>query len=110
MRYHLSFVTFALTMLLVSGAARGEVQQAGGWHAPTDIGDRYGGGSSTPSTSAAPSDAAARPSGKYGPPNAATGPVGAAAAAPVGPAPTHARVSKGAGTLPNDQGQVWREY
>jgi hypothetical protein len=36
------------------------------------------------------------------------------AAAPLtpitGPAPSRARVSKGAGTLPNDHGQVWREY
>jgi hypothetical protein len=110
MRCHFAFATFALTMLFVSGAARGEVQQAGGWHAPTDNGDRYGGGSSAPSPSAAPSDAAARPSGNYGASNAATGPIAAAAPAPAGPVPTHARVSKGAGTLPNDQGQVWREY
>lgn len=32
-----------------------------------------------------------------------------AALAPVG-GPTRARVTKGSGTLPNDQGQVWREY
>ncbi len=37
-------------------------------------------------------------------------PSAAAPTAPAGPEPTHARVSKGAGTLPNDQGQVWREY
>ena len=45
MRFHLCFATIALTTLFVSEAARGEVQQAGGWHAPTDNGDRYGGGS-----------------------------------------------------------------
>ena len=33
-----------------------------------------------------------------------------AAAAPMDPAITRARVSKGSGALPNDQGQVWREY
>jgi hypothetical protein len=39
---------------------------------------------------------------------------GAPAAAPVTPigaaAPTHARVTKGSASLPNDAGQVWREY
>ena len=30
--------------------------------------------------------------------------------APAGPQPTHAQVTKGSGQLPNDHGQVWREY
>ena len=34
----------------------------------------------------------------------------ASAAGQAGPPATRARVSKGSGTLPNDQGQVWREY
>jgi hypothetical protein len=38
--------------------------------------------------------------------NSSSGPTSGAAA----PAPTRARVSKGSGALPNDQGQVWRDY
>jgi hypothetical protein len=50
------------------------------------------------------------------PPNAAVTPAqitptaGAPAPAPLDPAITRARVSKGSGALPNDAGQVWREY
>jgi hypothetical protein len=57
---------------------------------------------------------------RYGDPSAAAAqplPGGAPAAAPITPTPmtanepiTHAQVSKGAGQLPNDHGQVWREY
>jgi hypothetical protein len=109
MRHLFCYAMLMLSLLFVTGEARGE---AGGWHAPTDNGDRYnGGGGSAPSTSpAAAADVAVRPAGSYGASNAATAPVGSAAAPIAGPEPTHARVSKGAGTLPNDQGQVWREY
>src|SRR5918993_4947003 len=32
------------------------------------------------------------------------------AGAPAEPLPTRAQVTKGSGTLPNDHGQIWREY
>ena len=35
---------------------------------------------------------------------------GTATAGPTSDGTTHAQVSKGSGTLPNDHGQVWREY
>jgi hypothetical protein len=109
MRRRLCNATLMLSLSVVTGAARAEVQQAGGWHAPTDNGDRYI-GAGAPAASPTSSDAAARPSGNYGSPSIATTPIGASPAPASGPEPTHARVSKGAGTLPNDQGQVWREY
>jgi hypothetical protein len=101
-----------LSLSVVTGASHVEAQQVGGWHAPTDNGDRYTGAGAPASSpaSAISSDAAARPIGNYGSPTSATTPIGSGPAPIAGPEPTHARVSKGAGTLPNDQGQVWREY
>jgi hypothetical protein len=100
-----------LSLLFVSGAARAEVQQTGGWRAPADNADRYGsGGAPSTSNTSTANDAAPRPIATYGSTSAATTPIGSTPAAPAGPEPTHARVTKGAGTLPNDQGQVWREY
>jgi hypothetical protein len=65
-------------------------QQAGGWRPPAEGGERYR------------SAASERPS--------ASAPTGNSGLTPIGGEPTHARVTKGSGTLPNDQGQVWREY
>ena len=41
MRHKLCYAMLMLSLLFVTGEARGE---AGGWHAPTDNGDRYNGG------------------------------------------------------------------
>jgi hypothetical protein len=84
-------VLFAATLLaaLDRRAARG--QGAAGWRASTDgASDRY----------AAPAAAPPQPL-----PGAASYP-----AAPTAPATMHAQVAKGSGTLPNEHGQVWREY
>jgi hypothetical protein len=70
--------------LVVLLAANAAAQQTGNWRAPSDGADRYGG-----------TGAAAAP---------------ATPITPIGAAPTRARVTKGSGALPNDQGQVWREY
>ncbi len=59
----------------------------------------------------APADGVApgwRPPSSSAAPGIAPGP--AAAAAPAVPHRSHAKVSSGTGTLPNDKGQVWREY
>ncbi len=68
-------------------------QEAGGWHASAE-GNRYGGG---------PNAADTTPIGNQPAPVAGKTP-------PPAPASTRANVSKGSGTLPHDQGQVWREY
>jgi hypothetical protein len=65
MRHRFCIAMLMLSLLVLSEAARGEVQQAAGWHAPTDNGDRYN-GAGAPSTSPMASDAAAWPSGNYG--------------------------------------------
>jgi hypothetical protein len=119
-RYQL--LALAVTAL-VAGANRAAAQSDSGWK--TSSGDRYNApstpGQSTTSSTSAFTAGAATPgvppsyeSGKAGgeitpiqnnAPSAATSP-------PAAPAPgaTRARVSKGSGSLPNDAGQVWREY
>src|SRR4051812_26459395 len=65
---------------------------ATGWRAPLDGDGRYGSSSDLqPSTMPA-------------------APITPAGMAPQSDEPLHAQVSKGAGTLPNEHGQVWREY
>jgi len=81
-------------LLVVLFAANAPAQQTGQWHAPSDGSKRYGGANTT-TPGAYPS------TGKRAAPIT---PIGA------GAAPTHARVTKGSGELPHDQGQVWREY
>jgi len=90
MRSNLHRAGFTLTALAVFATSTVLAQQPAGWRPPGDNAQRYGGASGAapdgyPSTSAAP-------------------------ITPIGTAPTHARVTKGSGSLPNDQGQVWREY
>jgi hypothetical protein len=82
----------AVATLLMMGAEL-DAQETAGWRAPADGGQRYG------ATDAAPA------AGSYGAAAATDGGL-----APLGEGVTHAAVSKGSGTLPNDQGQVWREY
>jgi hypothetical protein len=71
---------------------------ASGWRAPdpsnSDAGGRYGGFDAQQLTSNA----------------APITPTPMTAGAPAEPLPTRVQVSKGSGTLPNDHGQVWREY
>jgi hypothetical protein len=98
-----------LLVVLLAGVASLKAQQPGGWHSPTDSGDRYGTATSS-SSAVSSSDSAPRPIASYGSSSTATTPIGATPAVATTPEPTHARVSKGSGALPNDQGQVWREY
>lgn len=92
----------ATTLTVITANA----QQSGNWRPPSDaaVADRYG--SPGASTSAAPTTA--QTANSY-PATASSTP---APITPIGtaPQPTRARVSKGSGSLPNDQGQVWREY
>ncbi len=94
-RHLAGLITLALVVTMASNLA---AQQTGNWRPPSDGADRYGGAT----TSAAPT---ATP-GAY----PTTGAPAAAPITPIGAAPTRARVTKGSGALPNDQGQVWREY
>src|SRR5688572_19283578 len=94
---------FALTMFLASLVAPPLVAQQGGWKSSAD---RYG---SVAEPVGAASRAASTPSRLDGATDMTPIQDGGALA-PVNPGTTRAAVSKGSGTLPNDQGQVWREY
>jgi hypothetical protein len=95
-RLFAGLTTVALTLLLAAPTA---AQQPGNWRPPSEGADRYGG--------AAPPSAPTTATGGY----PSTGAPAAAPITPVGvPAPTRARVTKGSASLPNDAGQVWREY
>jgi hypothetical protein len=95
-RLFAGLTTVALTLVL---AAPTNAQQPGNWRPPSEGADRYGG--------AAPPGAPTTATGGY----PSTGAPAAAPITPVGvPAPTRARVTKGSASLPNDAGQVWREY
>ena len=83
-------------------------QNDGGWKNAS--GDRYGGGAESTTNS----PFAATAGNQVAPAAAPRGagditPIGGGLA-PVGAGPTRATVTKGSGALPNDQGQVWREY
>jgi hypothetical protein len=86
----------AISML---GPRQLAAQAPGNWRAPSDASDRYGG---APGNAAPTAARGAYPS--TGTPAAPITPIG------TGAAPTHARVTKGSGTLSNAEGQVWREY
>jgi hypothetical protein len=91
-------------------------QNGAGWKNAAASDDRYG----TPGSSAA--SAATTPPGTAPPQPLTAGPSARIAnttapitpieggLAPIAAAPSRAAVSKGSGTLPNDKGQVWREY
>lgn len=94
MRSKSLLTAIAIASLLFAGATKIHAQNAGGWRAPSDGSDRYGGRGDDSTT----------PIGSYGSNDAPSSPPSST------PAPSHARVTKGSGSLPNDQGQVWREY
>ncbi len=94
-----------IAALIGAAAIQGYAQTDSGWKKSSPATDRYSSGDAgnkTPFAGAA-ADAAAPIT------PAQTTPI-AGAPAPVEPGITRARVSKGSGALPNDQGQVWREY
>lgn len=92
-----------LTGLLAAIAAPAlQAQTNGGWKTAAPVADvRYGGATGTGggATPPRPLDITPIPNGP--------GPTGSAA---IVAGTTRAEVSKGSGTLPSDQGQVWREY
>jgi len=76
-------------------------QTDSGWKSSTGS-SRYAGGDEPKQAAAAAPPAANRPAGDITPVDGALAPVDAGI--------THARVTKGSGALPQDKGQVWREY
>lgn len=100
------YVTFATLSMLTLASGISLAQQPGSWQASAT--SRYG-----DSTPAAQPQPAAQPAPITPIPATNAQPAAPAARqlAPIGvQAPTRARVTKGSGTLPNDSGQVWREY
>jgi hypothetical protein len=101
-----SFVIANISLAIVTTTLH--AQNDGGWKNAS--GDRYGGaGESTTNnpfaaTAGNQGAAAAAPRGAGD-----ITPIGSGLA-PVGAGLTRATVTKGSGALPNDQGQVWREY
>ena len=91
-------LSLALVCLLAPRAARAQSADsparlgASGWRAPSGDPNRYAAASPLPTAPTPGAPAQALP-----------------AAAPL-PAATRAQVTKGSGTLPNESGQVWREY
>src|SRR3954468_3157709 len=104
----------ALALIVCSTIAQPmRAQVNAGWKASPNAGARYGAQDSAskgPFAGAVGNQPApgAVPAGKPSPPGDVT-PV-EAGLSPVNPGITRARVSKGAGSLPQDKGQVWREY
>ena len=89
----ISRITLAvLFVALIACAAN--AQTDGGWKAATS--------QPAPSAPAAAALPAARPASEITPVQGGLAPVGAGI--------THANVTKGSGALPQDKGQVWREY
>jgi hypothetical protein len=90
---------FLVAILSALIAAPLVAQNGGGWKATNGASNHYG---DAPAATAAPK---ARPAGDITPVE------GAPAAVPTtAPGITRAQVSKGSGALPQDRGQVWREY
>src|SRR5690349_9106954 len=106
---HLALLASAFALVLPSITA--VAQTDSGWKAATGSTARLG-GEEKKSPLAVTAAAAASPS-PAGAPAAQPGgditPVGGGLA-PVDAGITRARVTKGSGALPQDQGQVWREY
>lgn len=107
MRLTNQLVAVALAIMIGAAGNHACGQNDGGWKKSSGA-TRYGPGEASNAvagnTSAAP-NAAVTP--------IQTTPIAGApgtAPAPLDPAITRARVSKGSGALPNDAGQVWREY
>lgn len=105
MRLANGIATLALCISVCTAGSRSLAQGDGGWKKSNGA-TRYGLGEAA---NAAAADTSTAPNASVTP--VQTTPVtGTPAAAPVDPAITRARVSKGSGALPNDAGQVWREY
>src|SRR6185369_17752046 len=105
MSRQLRFLVALILSLVVAAPCAAQVQQVqqtGGWKAAS--GDRFPSGADAKSQAAAPAAPKAAPA-------ADITPVGGAAPAVASiPGITRAQVSKGSGALPQDKGQVWREY
>ncbi len=88
-------------------------QNGGGWKATASAGERYNGAQDqhkSPFAAAANNQPTAGAATRTSAPGAGEiTPVGGGLA-PVNPGITRARVTKGSGALPQDHGQVWREY
>jgi hypothetical protein len=105
MRLASRIAAIALVVLVALADATAFSQNDGSWKKSTGAARYNDGDAANPAATNAPvvPNAAVAP--------AQTTPVpGAPAPTPVDPAITRARVSKGNAALPNDQGQVWREY
>lgn len=112
-----ALVFSVLALALYASAAC--AQNDSGWKSSTPGTERYGAepkknpftSGSEPSASV-PTAAAPAAAGTSAPaPGGDVTPLeGGGGLAPIGAAITHARVTKGSGALPQDKGQVWREY
>ncbi len=110
-----SLASFVL-LSLVAGISPLHGKEAAGWRPPSGGADRYTGTDSA--RRGAHEAPALRETGSYkskgpmgaNPTHSNIGPIGGSRLAPIGGGPTRARVTKGSGSLPRDQGQVWRNY
>jgi hypothetical protein len=102
-----TFKKFITSLMFALLATPISAQNGVGWKASGPGSSRYGGmPTDSPATPAAPAASPRGPSGDITP--LAGAPAGAPAA--VAPGTTRAQVTKGSGALPQDHGQVWREY
>jgi hypothetical protein len=99
------FNRFATLFALMGIALTVNAQTDSGWKTAKPD-DRYSGAAASKSPFTGNAAAAPAPA----PIPADVTPIPGNEPAPLDPAITRARVSKGSGALPNEQGQVWREY
>ncbi len=99
-------VGFLIAIFFALIAAPLVAQTGGGWKASSAGGERSDGSGKSPFAAGANNPAAAK--GQL--PGDVTPVGGAPAAVVAAPGITRAQVSKGSGALPQDHGQVWREY
>jgi hypothetical protein len=95
-------------LLVALGTSQLCAQATSGWKASKPGTDRYAAGEAAPTSPFSDKLSQPIPSANTGSPADVT-PVGGGLA-PVGAGVTRAQVTKGSGALPQDQGQVWREY
>jgi hypothetical protein len=106
MLFSSDLIRFAALLVLCCVAVPASAQTDSGWKTAKPD-DRYNTAAS-PSKGPFAGESAAAPA--PAPMPADVTPIPGNAPAPLDPAITRARVSKGNGALPNDAGQVWREY